>query len=65
MDCVHGFGQLFIRRGSDGLPSLFTVKLSDYILMPGSIDEMKEFVRDIRTRFKISKSFIDYIIHSN
>lgn len=62
---VSEVSQIVVRRTRENPISLMITKVTDDILMAGSINEMKNFVERIGNRFVISKSKIDEEILSN
>lgn len=55
MERMYGVSQIFIKPGSDGSVELILVKITDDVMLEGSIDAMKSLVEKIRSRFEISK----------
>lgn len=56
METVRGISQLFVKRREDGSILLMVAKVTDDLLIAASAGVMKEFVEQVRKRFKISKS---------
>lgn len=62
---VFGVSQIFVKRSSDGGIVMLMAKVTDDLLMAGSVEDIKEFVELIGKRFPISKAIIDNRIKFN
>lgn len=62
---VFGVSQLFVKRGDKGKINMIVSKVTDDILMGGSVKHMEEFATMMKKRYEISKTIIDGIINFN
>lgn len=65
LDRIFGVSQCSVRWGSNCKVLFFLVKLTDDVLISGSVDFMSEFVLRIKERFNISNFLIDLHINFN
>jgi len=56
---IEGVSQLFIKRDPDGQIILMIAKVTDDLLMTGTIQTMQVFAVTINKRFEVRKALID------
>lgn len=59
METMKGVSQFFMKRRSDHSLAGIVTKVTDHLLFAGSIDDMNNFVTEIKKRFQIGKLIID------
>lgn len=59
MYTVEGVSQLFIKRRQDGSIMLMVAKVTDDLLIAADTETMREFIKKVNERFKVSKSVVD------
>ena len=65
MELVNGVSQLFLKRSSRGDIILMIAKVTDDLLMAGSVEYMRWFKDIIGKRFPISKCIVDSTVQFN
>lgn len=58
-------GQIYIKRDDQNRIVIIAVKVTDDILLAGSIPHLNKFAEEISDRYKVSKVIIDDTINSN
>lgn len=62
---VCGISQFFVKRNTEGKIIMILAKVTDDMLIAGSIEEIKNFITQVEKRFPISKSIINDDIKFN